>query len=120
MAFVKYTERGRGSAPTISLSPGGNIAFSEGALRRFGLFDKPYVVLYYDADTQRVGIEPTTDASAEGARKLSKRNTGAVVSGRGFMDHFGISVEKTTSCILTQDRKSGMVVADLTTGKKRR
>jgi len=120
MAFVKYTERGRGAAPTLSLSPTGNMAFSEGALRRFGLIDKSFVVLYYDPDTQRVGIMPCDDAHAEGARKLSKRATGAVVSGRGFMDHFGIVIDKTTTCTLTQDRKTGMVIADLTTGKRRK
>ena len=119
MPFIKYTEKGRSYAARTSISKTGMLSFSDGACKRFKMGDYKFVVLYYDPDTQRVGVELTNDEQAEGVKKLRHRATGADVAAKSFVDFFNIGVRATTTYEVGKDDESGLVVVDLQTGKQR-
>jgi len=126
MGFVRFADKGRGHAPRASISPSGLIGLNRGTLRKFRLDQYKYCVLYYDADTQRIGIELTTDESAEGARSLRIRHpggteaSGADISAKGFLDYFDVGVTATTVYPIVRDADSGLLAIRLSEGKARR
>lgn len=95
------------------------LSFNEGAKTRFSIGDYGFCVLYYDADTNRMGIELVNDPAAEGAKRLRHRDTGSDVAAKSVMDFFAISVTRTTSYDIVRDAQSGLLVIDLRSGRER-
>jgi len=120
VAFVRFTESGRSFSPRASLSRYGMLGFNDGARKRFHMDEYKFVVLYYDADIRRIGIELTNDADAPGARRIRFRKTGADVAARSFVDFFGIATQDTTLFPMEIDLITGFVAIDLDCGKARR
>jgi len=120
MAFIKFTESGRSFSPRATISTYGTLSFSDGARWRFSLDTYAYAILYYDPDTRRIGIELTNERDAKGTRKLRHRKTGSDMAVKPFLDYFSIHIETTTLYDIARDRKSGMLVIDLKTGRPRR
>lgn len=119
MPFIRYSEKNRSLTAKASLSVSGMLSFSHGACQRFDVGRYTHAVLYFDPDTQRVGVELTTDDKAEGARKLRHRKTGADIGAKSFADFFGIQIEATKVFPLQKDAESGLLVFDLKDGKVR-
>lgn len=119
MAFVKFTEHGRSYTSRASISKNGMLSFSDGARRRFGMDERGMCVLYYDADTRRIGIEFTDNESAEGARRIRLRSTGADVAAKSFVEYFNIGVRETMLFSVERDEETGLAVIDLESGRKR-
>jgi len=119
MAFVKFTEPGRSYAAKASVSKTGMLSFSDGCRRRFQMNDYTHCVLYYDADTRRIGVELTNDASAEGVRKMRLRETGSDVAAKSFVDYFDLGIRETIVCPVDRDEETGYLVVDLTKCRKR-
>lgn len=115
MAFVKFTQpRARMGKPTASIWSRGQIGLNYGATESFKLNKFKYVVLYYDADTNRMGLEFTNDENAEGAIKLNiRKNSGISFSAVAFLNKFGITYGKTRKYDLSRDESSGLYVLDL-------
>ena len=119
MAFIKFTEHGRSYEAKASISQTGMISFSDGARKRFIMDDKGMCVLYYDPDTKKIGIELTSDKTAEGARRIRLRNTGADIAAKGFLQFFNICVKETMLYTLELDDNTGYLVIDMSKGKAR-
>jgi hypothetical protein len=119
MSFIKHTEVGKRFLPRVSMSQGGLISFSDAATKRFGLDRHGFVVLYYDPDTKRVGIELTNEEKAAGAIKIRLRSTGAYVAGKSFVGKFDIKLSGTTAYDVEIDEESQLLVFDLNKGAVR-
>ena len=118
MSFVKFTGTRGSGTPRASISKSGMIALNEAARRKFTLDACSFCVLYYDATTQRIGIRPTMDASAEGAKRLRQRETGCDLAGVAFLNFFGIPYDKTTSYPVAV-AEDGILAIDLTKARVR-
>lgn len=121
MAFVKFTQSpGRTFSPKVSINTHGTMSFNNSAKKRFNLDHYTHCVLYYDAETRAIAVELTTDADAEGARKLRHRKTGADVSLKPFLDFFEINIATTTTFGINENADNNYLIVDLKTGKERR
>jgi hypothetical protein len=105
VAFQKFTAVGSRFAPRISIRSNGSLGINQGAMKRF-FSDRDYkaVVLYYDADTQTIGIEPLENENEDGAIRLNKRplddkdeSQGTFVSAKSFFDFYNIPYLETKS-----------------------
>jgi hypothetical protein len=79
-----------------------------------------YAVLYYDAGAKLIGVQLTTDAKADGARKVRLQQSGAAVSTRGFAEFFGISIPEAVTVDVGKDSKTGYLTLALANGKPSR
>ncbi len=115
MAFIKFTQpRARMGKPTASIWSRGQIGLNYGATESFKLNKFKYVVLYYDADTNRMGLEFTNDENAEGAIKLAvRKNSGISFSAVSFLNKFRITFGTTKKYDLVRDGDSDLLVLDL-------
>jgi len=115
MAFVKFTRtRARIGTPRVSVWSRGQIGFNQGAVDEFGINKFQYAVLYYDDETNRIGIEFTTDGDAKGACKLAfRKNSGVSISAVAFLKIFKIDYSKTRKFDLRHDDESGYYIVDL-------
>jgi hypothetical protein len=95
MAFVKFTQTGQRFKPKISIWEGGQIGFTQGAIKRFNLDNFNFAILFYDSDSKKIGIKFTNDNNEEGVIKFNHRKTGGVISGKAFLDFYGIDYSKT-------------------------
>lgn len=120
MPWVRYVHTGRSQSVKASVSPNGRLGFSSGARQRFGLDDFTHAVLYFDADTRRIGVELTNDPCIEGAVRIRPRKTGADVFCRGFLEYFAITPQSTASYAIERDPDSGWLIIDLSSGRPRK
>lgn len=96
MGFKRFTKtKGRGYKPKVSIWSRGQIGFNQGAVERYNLRDFKYAVLFFDAETKRIGMKFTNDENEEGIVKLVKRTTGLSFSARAFLDFYNIEYSKT-------------------------
>lgn len=119
MGFVRFTETGKSYTPRASVSTTGLIGLNDGARKRFGVDGFTHCILYYDADTKRIGIEFTSDSSVEGAQKIRFRPTGADIAGKSFLSFFGIQPEETLLFPVVKDNETGFLIIDTASGKAR-
>ncbi len=119
MPFVRFTQSGRISTPRVSLSRIGMLTFNHASRIKYKLQDYNHVVLYYDDERRRIGIELTNNTGADGATRLRVRSTGADVSAKSFMSFFAIQLNATTSYPLCRDEETGYLVFDLEEGRER-
>jgi hypothetical protein len=119
VAFVKFTETGKSFAPKASLNPRGYLSFNEGARKRYEIDKYDYVFLYYDHDDKKIGVELGIGGATEGALNLRKRQTGATVGAKAFVDYFDIPIKDTMIFDISQDDETGFLIIDLSSGKVR-
>ncbi len=112
MAFERFTKTGRGFSPKISIWSRGQIGFNQGAVERYGLKDKPFVVLYYEKEHKKIGFGFTNKQDESGAIRIHLKATGGMVSAKSFLDYYVIDYKKTRTYDVSED-DSGLVVIDL-------
>lgn len=113
MAFERFTEVGRAFRPRASVRSNGQIGFNQGAVKRYGLEQWQYVVLFYDKDTRRIGIRLTKDEKEEGVARLVCKGGNAAVSARSFLYYYNIPHDKTIALDIEQDKEQGMLIVKL-------
>ncbi len=114
MAFVKFTQTGQRFRPKISIWEGGQIGFNQGAMKRFGLDNFQYAILFFDQEKNRIGIKFTNEDKEEGIIKFNHRKTGGVISGKAFLDFYGIDYSKTIKNLdLVFDTENELYVINL-------
>jgi len=115
MPFEKFTNvRSRIDTPKVSIWTRGQIGFNQGASKEYNLDGYKFVVIYYDRETQRIGIELTNDAKCEGAVKIiNRKNSGISFSATAFLKHYKIDYSETRKYGLYYDEKNKMFVVDL-------
>jgi hypothetical protein len=114
MAFEKFTQTGQRFKPKISIWEGGQIGFNQGAMKRFNLDNFQYAVLYFDREKNRIGIKFMNDEKEEGSIKFNHRKTGGVISGKAFLDFYGIDYSKTRKNLdVVFDKENELYVINL-------
>lgn len=119
MGFEKFEEtaRGRGrpagTDPMISIRKSGSLGINETALEEY-FNDDEAVVLYYDDESNRVGIEPVADKGADDAAyTISKTNSGGAVTPKAFLEQYELIPEVTTQYEPEWDDDEELIVIDL-------
>lgn len=120
MAFEKFTQTSQRLNVSGSVSDRGSISFSAGAVHRFHINASSHAVLYFDRDTQRIGVDVGADETEPGARKVVMLRTGAMIRAKPFFDYFNIAVPGTLRMDLSRDDQSGIIVFDLSAAKQRK
>ena len=115
MAFVKFIKTGsRIGSPRVSIWTRGQIGFNKGASLTYKIDSYEYAVLYYDEDTNRMGIQLTDDEKAEGISKLVHRKDGGLsFSAISFLRTFGIDFKITRQYDIEYDDGNDMYIIDL-------
>ncbi|HTI71803.1 MAG TPA: hypothetical protein VMF06_17640 [Candidatus Limnocylindria bacterium] len=124
LKFERFTKVGGSFTPIISIRKQGVFGLSQGALHRFSLLDEDwFVVLFYDKDSNVIGILPTKDGAEEGAIKLVKRKTvskssgkeniSSSVSARSFFEYYTIPLEGSRSFLAKWDEENKMILVPL-------
>jgi len=80
----------------VSIWSRGQIGLNQGAMKKYKLEKYDYVILLFDEETKRVGLEFTNDDNKEGAVKLTKRATGISFSASAFLNAYGIDHDNKT------------------------
>jgi hypothetical protein len=110
MPFERFTNVGRVFRPRASLRSNGQLGFNHGCVIRFDMERFSHVVLFYDADTNRIGIKMTNDKEESGASTLTTKNGNGTVSARSFFEYYRLTPKKTTQYDIERDDASGMLV----------
>jgi hypothetical protein len=113
MAFEQFTKTGRGYTPKASIWMRGQIGFNRGAVEKFRIRDFEYAMLFYDKETDRIGIKFTNDSKMEGIAKLAKSAASAFISARAFLQYYDIPHDKTTKYDIAYDKESELYVIDM-------
>ena len=122
--FERFTKVGGSFTPIISIGKRGTFTLSPGALHRFNLLeDEWFVVLFFDKDSNTIGIQPTKDGGEEGAIKLVKRKSvskttgkesvSCAISARSFFEYYTIPLESSRSFLGRWDEESKMILVPL-------
>lgn len=117
MPFEKF-ERKRSTTRSMtarcSLWRRGQINFNKAAVDEFDLGSKNRVALYYDADTNRIGFEfMETDAALPGTLSVKVRQSGVLLAGKSFLQHFGLLKEETLRYDLSYDSNTNLITIQL-------
>jgi len=91
MPFERFTAVGRAYTPVVSITKGGMISFNKGAVQRFGLHGYCYAILFFDKESQTVGVMPTDDEEEDGICRLRHRQSGADISAKSFLEYFAVA-----------------------------
>lgn len=113
MAFERFTEVGRVFRPRASLRSNGQIGFNHGSVKRFDMEKYPYVVLFYDAETNRIGVQLTNNKDEPGAATLITKNGNGTVSARSFLEYYQLTPKETTQYNIEKDTASGMLIIEV-------
>jgi hypothetical protein len=124
--FEKFACPGGSYAPKISVRSNGALGFSQGALRRFGLWDGDWFIqLYFDRVNRVIGIEPT-NAEGPGRARLTKKiidgkdgrqSVNAFLSAKSFFDFYVIDYSETQSYLAAWDDEQKMIIVNLPNDK---
>ncbi|MCV6599299.1 MAG: hypothetical protein OIF36_02305 [Alphaproteobacteria bacterium] len=118
MAYQKFTQVGGSFSPRCSVNTNGNIGLNQGSRKKYLIDNYSYVVLYYDRECKKIGIEMLNDKTAEGAIKIRKGAYGANIAAKSFFNCFNIMPEK-TSYFDTRIDERGWIEIDLESKKVR-
>jgi hypothetical protein len=97
----------------ISLRKSGSIGVNQAALDEYFAEDEG-AVMYYDGETDRVGIEPVADKDADDAAyTVSKTDSGGTIAAQAFLETYEILPEVTTQYTPEWDDDEELVAFDL-------
>lgn len=114
MGFEKFTRVGaRGFQPKVTIWKGGQICFNQGAVRSLRLERFSHVILFFDAESNRIGFEFTNEGTAEGAIPLQRRDSMVVVSGKAFLDYYQVDRAAGIKADVKRDEESGLCVVQI-------
>ena len=92
MAFKKYIYGGRNPNAKVSINAEGILSFNSAAMRQFGIPIYKSCTLYYDEETQTVGIKLS---NRKEDIKMTHCNNGRItVRLSGFLRTFNLSINK--------------------------
>jgi len=80
--------------------------------------DAKYILFGYDEATRKVAIKPLKEKNTTGAYSLRNTKSGSSVSGKGFLNIFGISHDESKSYRIEWDDELEAVVFTLADSKQ--
>jgi hypothetical protein len=113
MPFERFTDVGRVFRPRASLRSNGQLGFNHGCVKRFDMEKFSHVVLFYDADTNRIGVQLIQDKNEPGASTLITKGGNGTVSARSFFEYYKIKPKKTTQYDIERDDATGMLIIEV-------
>jgi hypothetical protein len=113
MPFEKFTETARSYRAKVSIRSNGTVGLNGGAVNKFGLEQYDWAVLFFDKQSNLVGIKPTKSEKEEGAHRINKGKTGAWIAARRFLDYYEIGIVKTKRFDAAWDEKEKMIVVQI-------
>jgi hypothetical protein len=113
MAFEKFLYSGKTFKPRIAIRQNGQIGFNKGAEKRFELNKYEYIILYYDKEEQKIGIQLTNEENIKGVMKLQKRPLNIAISAKSFFEYYNISYSETKIYDPEWDEKNKMIIIKL-------
>jgi hypothetical protein len=124
MGFEKFDEAGSGRGrpaetdPMISIRKSGSIGVNQAAIDDHFAEDDG-AVMYYDEETNRVGIEPVEDKDAdEGAYTVSKTDSGGTIAAQAFLERYDLLPDVTTQYSPEWDDEQDLITVDLDSPQK--
>lgn len=119
MGFEKFDEAGRGRGrnpgtdPMVSIRKSGSIGVNGPVLAEY-FEDDDGAVMYFDADENRMGIEPVADADADDAAyTVSKTDAGGTIAPKAFLREYDLVPDVTTQYAPELDDDEGLITIDL-------
>lgn len=112
MAFQKFTDTTKSYKSKISIRSNGTIGLSSGSVFRYLKSNHKHATLYYDPDSKKIGIKPTT-AEEEGSHTLHRGKTGAWIGARRFLDFIDFQAKTTQRFEPEWDEDEKMLVISL-------
>lgn len=113
MAFERFTLRGRGFKPQVSIWSRGQISFNQGAVRRYKIDKYKYAVLFFDQDTNRIGIKLTNDDTEDGVQKIGIRKSGVMLAAKSFLEYYDVDFSETRKYTLQKSDEEAFLLIDL-------
>src|SRR5712692_9828332 len=113
MPFERFTDVGRVFRPRASLRSNGQLGFNHGCVKRFEMAKFSHVVLFYDADTNRIGVKLTNEKEEPGASALITRSGNGTVSARSFLEYYRLTPKRTSQFDIERDKETGYLVIDI-------
>jgi hypothetical protein len=113
MAFERFTEVGRVFRPRASLRSNGQIGFNHGSVKRFEMEKFTHAILFYDAETKRIGVKLTNEKDEPGASALMTRSGNGTLSARAFLEFYQLTPKTTTQYDIERDNPSGLLVINI-------
>ena len=99
------------SQPHVSLRKSGSLGISKAAMQEW-FEDSDAVVLHFDEDNNRIGLEPVEEGT-EHSYTISRSEGGGSVTPSAFLNRFDLVPEVTTRYAAEWDEDNKLVVADL-------
>ena len=118
MAFERFLYSGKTFKPAVSIRQNGQIGFNNGARKKFKLDEYNYVILYYDKEEEKIGIQLTNNSDEEGVIRLQKRPLSVTIFAKSFLDYYEIDYSKTKRYIPSWDEKNKMIIIKLKNSKE--
>lgn len=111
--FEKFTQHGRSFKPKISIRKRGQIGFNNGAIKRFGLNNYEFVVLYIDKERTKIAFNFTNSVEDDGAIKLVKKKNNYFMSGKSFLDYYNIPYGKSQAYEVDWNPETMVAIIDI-------
>lgn len=115
MAFQRYIKSGYHLHPTASIWQRGQIGFNLASVHHCKIADYKFAILFFDADTRRIGIKLSNDVNEAGTRTLTMGKTGgAILSAKSFLDYCGVEYDgKARKYPLEYDKEEELFIIQL-------
>lgn len=86
MPWQIFRDYGRTYTPRVSITTQGMFSINQAACDRFAIADYEWAVLMSDPERRRIGIMLLREKPPYGAARLRKRESGATVAARSFLE----------------------------------
>lgn len=110
--FTVDTKKHRFKSPTITIRINGQIGFNVGAMRKFNINKYKFVILFFNKDTQQIGIK-LSNKQEKGVSKLFIRESNIVASVKAFLDYHSIQYGKAKRYDAIWDKEGQMITVSL-------
>ena len=111
MGYEKFSKQRRASKDQamITILKGGQLSINKVCVEKY-LKKYKYVVMYFDLEQRKVGMQPTNDATNDAYNiRFIKDGKLANISVKLFLKHFGIKHEKSVAYSATWNDKEKLV-----------
>jgi hypothetical protein len=117
MGYEKFTKKRRHvkDQATVTVLKTGQLGINQVCHEKY-FKDFKYVILYYDRESKKIGIQPTNDISNDAYNiRLSRQGKLANISAIAFIKHFKIEHNESKAYMATWNDEGKLVEVDLST-----
>ena len=110
--FKLYRKRSRFVFPVITVHNSGHMTLNSATIRKFVL-DSEFVALYYDKETQRIGLNFFKESNGFYYKIVFPTNGVAIIGSRGFFSYSNLLPREKNSYKPTWNKEESLLVFDL-------